>query len=102
MPLLQMSAYRTKKPSRASGCTIVLNFVFSPASRCSFDLPFVARIITGSGFEGVISERVFSGSSEDVSWSYVRRFCVRNIEPWLDLAVAWRRDVRDVKNYVRD
>jgi hypothetical protein len=62
-------------------------------------LPFVARTNIGIGDEGVrsdVAESVFEGV---VLW--VRRFCVRIIEPWLDFEVVVRRFVRAVKNFER-
>lgn len=49
IPPLHTSAYLAKKVSSASVCTTVDNLIF--LSLFSFDLPFVALIISGSGSE---------------------------------------------------
>jgi hypothetical protein len=85
MPVLQASAYRTKKPSRSSGFTNVLNAVFLVSVLsvpCNFELLlFDARIRIGSGFSGCVSHNgsseTFVGDGGVDAASKVTRFCVR-------------------------
>ncbi len=76
MPPFKHSAYLAKNPSSLSASTTVDNLIFSPFSRCSFDLPFVARMRTG---RGEVGWRSASGSEDgvEVGEEWERRFWVR-------------------------
>jgi hypothetical protein len=85
MPVLQASAYRTKKPSSSSGFTTVLNTILLISSLsvpAFFELLlFVARIRIGSASSGCVSHKgssaTFVGLGGVSVESKVRRFCVR-------------------------
>ena len=107
MLALHTSAYRAKNASKASGCTIVLILTLSGflvvLSPC-VDFPSVARMMSGSGFSGLRSQRGSSailaggvGASavsnvteldvSDGGWGLVGadevlRFWVKWTEPW--------------------
>jgi hypothetical protein len=74
---LQTSAYRVKKASRSSGCTIVLMLTWSLFFTRSFDCvsPSDARMIMGSGSVGWRSDSGLPGTFSDgdfaAVWSYV-------------------------------
>lgn len=66
MPALQISAYRTKNASTLSASTTADNLILS--ARCSFDLPFVARMRIGNEdteFKSGKNEQSLGGDGAD-------------------------------------
>lgn len=124
MPALQISAYRAKKPPRESGSTTVESLTLSELLLA--DLPLVARMRTGRGFEGCRSAKGSSveGAGMVSSWPWdtmghgsdyrsrsceeflcareqgriIHRFWTRYIAPW-SLPLRWlRSSTRPLKN----